>query len=197
GTTRVLYDLFAYARTRNATQPKPAAVYTLSRVTHASDLTAGQESEVLHRFTYSDGFGRIIQEKGQAAPEPHGEPRWIGSGWTIFNNKGNPVRHYEPFFSSTHEFEFSRRAGVSSVVFYDALDRAAGTLHPDHTYERTNFDPWRQESWDVNDTLLLNPQEDTVLADFFLRLADDDYLPTWYQQRSGGAVGSDQQIAAR
>ena len=33
-------------------------------------------------------------------------PRWVGSGWTIFNNKGKPVRQYEPFFSATHRFEF-------------------------------------------------------------------------------------------
>jgi hypothetical protein len=27
------------------------------------------------------------------------EPRWVGSGWTVFNNKGKPVRQYEPFFT--------------------------------------------------------------------------------------------------
>ena len=58
-------------------------------------------------FSYSDGFGREIQHKGQAAAGPvtDGGPdvehRWIGSGWTVFNNKGKPVRKYEPFFTAT------------------------------------------------------------------------------------------------
>ena len=37
-------------------------------------------------------------------------PRWVGSGWTIFNNKGKPVRQYEPFFSRHPRFRV-RRAG--------------------------------------------------------------------------------------
>ena len=29
-------------------------------------------------------------------------PRWVGSGRVVFNNKGKPVKQYEPFFSATH-----------------------------------------------------------------------------------------------
>jgi hypothetical protein len=66
-------------------------------------------------LSYSDGFGREIQKKIQAEPGPvplrdangtlvlgaDGQPRmtdhdvrprWVGSGWTVFNNKGKPVR---------------------------------------------------------------------------------------------------------
>ena len=39
-------------------------------------------------------------------------PRWVGSGWTIFNNKGKPVRQYEPFFTDTHRFEFDVQASA-------------------------------------------------------------------------------------
>jgi hypothetical protein len=28
--------------------------------------------------------------------------RWVGRGWTVFNNKGKPIRQYEPFFTDTH-----------------------------------------------------------------------------------------------
>jgi hypothetical protein len=41
-TTRLVYDLFAYARTRHDSQPQPAAVYTMARETHVSDLRAGE-----------------------------------------------------------------------------------------------------------------------------------------------------------
>ena len=39
--------------------------------------------------------------------------RWVGSGWTVFNNKGKPVRQYEPFFDESHRSEFDARIGVS------------------------------------------------------------------------------------
>lgn len=83
-----------------------------------------------YSFLYSDGFGREIQTKIQAeggkAPQREADValdsgyhlpgklsvengklkhadtkhRWVGTGRTIYNNKGKPVRQYEPFFSS-------------------------------------------------------------------------------------------------
>ncbi|MDB4959490.1 MAG: hypothetical protein JWO36_7059, partial [Myxococcales bacterium] len=96
-TTRLVYDLFAYDRTRNDPQPSPGVVYTLARETHVSDL-AGRETRYQHALSYSDGFGREIQKKVLAEPGPlvpSGPlvtPRWIAAGWTVFNNKGKPVR---------------------------------------------------------------------------------------------------------
>lgn len=202
-TTRMVYDLFAYMRTRHCEQPEPAGVYTLSRETHTADLAPGKHSKVQHSFSYSDGFRREIQNKIQAEPGPltdGGEevnPRWVGSGWTIFNNKGNPVRKYEPFFSATHAFEFANIVGVSSILFYDPVDRVVATLHPNHTYEKVVFDPWHQENWDVNDTILQGrPDKDPDVGDFFSKLPQDDYLPTWYDQRAQGQIGRDEQQAA-
>ena len=72
-------------------------------------------------------------------------PRWVSSGWTIFNNKGNPVRQYEPFFSplpeKRHEFEFGNEVGVSPVLFYDPVERIIaqiqGIIPTDSTSLRT------------------------------------------------------------
>ena len=140
----------------------------------------------------ADGFGREIQKKIQAEPGPFPgakgkiivgadgqpemtpndvSPRWVGSGWTVFNNKGKPVRQYEPFFTDTHRFEFDVRIGVSPVLFYDPVERVVATLHPNHTWEKVVFDPWRQETWDVNDTVLRRPQDRPDVGDFFSRLA--------------------------
>ena len=202
-TTRLVYDLFAYARSSNDPQPQPAVVYVLARETHDSDLQTGETTKFQHSFTHSDGFGREIQKKAQAEPGPlsPGEndvnPRWVGSGWTIFNNKGKPVRQYEPFFTASHQFEFAKIVGVSSILFYDAAERVVATLHPNHTFEKVVFDPWRQETWDVNDTVLVaDPKTDADVGDFFRRLPDGEQLPTWYGQRQGGAMGQQEQSAA-
>jgi RHS repeat-associated protein len=203
-TTRLVYDIFAYQRTRAHAQPQPTAVHTLTRETHRSDLRAGELTRVQHAFAYSDGFGREIQKKVQAEPAPadSGEqppdPRWVGSGWTVFNNKGKPVRQFEPFFSATHRFEFDQQQGVGSVLFYDPLERVVATLHPNHTWEKVVFDPWRQESWDVSDTaLIVDPADDADVGTLFRRLPAADYLPTWHAQRIGGALGPRERAAAQ
>ncbi|MBK7236310.1 MAG: hypothetical protein IPI02_12025 [Sterolibacteriaceae bacterium] len=195
-TTRIVYDLARYMRLG-----EPPFAATIARETHVSDLPPGQKSKLQISFSYSDGFGREIQKKIQAEPGPlvkNGgpivNPRWVGSGWTIFNNKGKPVRQYEPFFSkrqhpdgtlfSDHRFEFGATVGVSPVLFYDPAERVIATLHPNHTWEKVVFDPWRQTTFDVNDTVLFparagDPRRDRHVADFFDRLPDADYLPTW------------------
>lgn len=201
-TTRLVYDLFAYRRTRHDAQPQGPVVHTLARETHASDLPPGERSRVQLSVSYSDGFGREIQKKVQAEPGPVEEggpevrPRWVGSGWTVFNNKGKPVRQYEPFFTATHRFELARKVGVSPILCYDPAGRVVATLHPNHTWEKVVFDPWRQETWDVNDTVLLDPREDPDAGGFFVRLPEEDYLPAWYEERVGGARGRREQDAA-
>lgn len=202
-TTRFVYDLFAFVRTRNDPQPQPAVGYTLARETHLSGLTPGHHTKIQHGFAYSDGFGRIVQKKGQAAPgalEPSGlevNPRWIGSGWTIFNNKGKPVRQYEPFFSATHEFQFAQLVGVSPTLFYDPVGRLIATLRPERTFEKVVFDPWQQVTWDVNDTVLeRDPAGDRDVGSFFHRLPQEDYLPTWYEPRRNGGLGEKAKEAA-
>ncbi len=131
-TTRIVYDIDRFARTRAAlpsdpTQWQPVAAATLARETHAADPLPPGGLKIQIGFSYSDGFGREIQKKQQTEPGPVTDggpivdPRWTGSGWTIFNNKGKPVRQYEPFFTATHAFEFDLRTGVSPVLFYDPV----------------------------------------------------------------------------
>ncbi|WP_218032361.1 SpvB/TcaC N-terminal domain-containing protein [Paenibacillus glycanilyticus] len=204
-TTRVVYDLTRYMRLG-----EPPFAATIARETHVSDLGQGAKSKLQISFSYSDGFGREIQKKIQAEPGPGpfdvNDPaspvvnlRWVSSGWTIFNNKGKPVRRYEPFFSkrqrpdgnfySDHRFEFGVQVGASPVMFYDPAERVVATLHPNHTWEKVVFDPWQQTTYDVNDTVLLpvradNPLRDADIAGYFGRLPDAEYLPTWHELRT-------------
>jgi RHS repeat-associated protein len=212
-TTRVVYDL---DRFRRLGEPPFAA--TIARETHVSDLQPGQKSKLQISFSYSDGFGREIQKKIQAEPGPLDvndpqapivNPRWVGSGWTIFNNKGKPVRQYEPFFSASHRFEFGIMVGVSPVLFYDPAERVIATLHPNHTYEKVLFDPWQQTTFDVNDTCAArndqtgDPRTDPdiagYVAEYFKALSTDPEQPwqTWHAQRIDNTLGPDEQKAAQ
>jgi RHS repeat-associated protein len=193
-TTRVIYDLHRI----------PTCSGTIARETHLSALEPGQQSRVQLQFAYSDGFSRIAQTKAQAEPgpldpddknSPLAQPRWVGTGATIYNNKGKPVRQYEPFFSATPKFGIERW-GVSNVLFYDPVERVIATLHPNHSFEKTVFDAWRQVSYDANDTVLSAPESDPDVGSSFRLLPNADYLPTWYQQRSSGALGPHEKQAA-
>ncbi|HWU87105.1 MAG TPA: toxin TcdB middle/N-terminal domain-containing protein, partial [Kofleriaceae bacterium] len=185
-STRIVYDAFAFER--DAT---PVVAYTITRETHDADLAPGAQTATQHGFAYSDGSGRVIQSKSQAA---HGA--WEVSGWVVLNNKGEPVRQFEPFFSASHHYEPDVHAGVSSILFYDPTGRRIGALHPDHSWDKIVFDAWQQETWDVNDTVLLDPKTDPDLGPHFRRLPDAEYLPTWHAQRAGGGLGAAEQSAA-
>jgi RHS repeat-associated protein len=210
-TTRLVYDLERFQSTRAASPADPSKWQppfsaTISRETHFFALAAGQQSQLQIAFSYSDGFGREIQKKIQAEPGPVTDggpvfnPRWVGSGWTIFNNKGKPVRQYEPFFSQLpgngHQFEFGNQMGVSPIAIYDPVQRIVATLNANHTYQKSVFDPWHQDTWDVNDTVAIDPAADPDVGGYFQRLAAATYSPTWFAQRAGGALGPWEQAAA-
>ncbi|MCD4769000.1 MAG: RHS repeat-associated core domain-containing protein, partial [Bacteroidales bacterium] len=178
------YDLNRFMETG-----EPNVVYTLARETHASDEN-GHLSELQHSFVYSDGFGREVQTKVQAEPgEVNGEyveKRWVGTGTNIYNNKGKPVQQYEPFFSDAHEFNIEKH-GVSPTLFYDPPGRVVCTIHPDHTYEKVVFNPWKQETWDVNDTVRSDPRTDEHIRDYvaeYFSVYPD--WQTWLEERIPG-----------
>ncbi|WAI00935.1 SpvB/TcaC N-terminal domain-containing protein [Methanogenium organophilum] len=218
-TTRIVYDLDRFRRTRQAhpddpTRWQPACAATIARETHATAPLPPQGLKFQLSFSYSDGFGREIQKKIQAEPgpldvndpqSPTVSPRWVGSGWTIFNNKGKPVRQFEPFFSATHDYEFGVTVGVSPVLFYDPAERVIATLHPNHTYEKIVFDPWQQTTYDVNDTCAprnqqtgdprTDPDIQGYVAEYFK--TQPATWQTWHTQRIGGAMGTHERDAAQ
>lgn len=215
-STRIIYDLHRFYRSQqdnpdDPTNWEPPYAATMTRETHAADPLPPQGLKIQISFSYSDGFGREIQKKIQAEPgevdvedaegnvtvvDTTPDTRWVGSGWTIYNNKGKPVRQYEPFFSAHHHFQFGKKVGVSPVLFYDPVERVVATLHPNHTWEKVVFSAWQQVMYDVNDTVTIEPQNDLDVKDFFTRLPDADYLPTWYQQRIGLPANDPERIVA-
>ena len=198
-TTRIVYDLDRYRTTQ-----QPVFAATLARETHVSDPLPPGGLKVQVSLSYSDGFGREIQKKIQAEPGPRRRragptvsPRWVGSGWTIFNNKGKPVSSMSHSLTTPMSSDFGNQVGVSSTLFYDPVERVVATLHPNHTWEKVVFDPWRQESWDVNDTVLIADPEDRSRRGRVLPTTGRSrLLPTWHAQRQGGALGPEEQAAA-
>lgn len=208
-TTRQLYDLLAFQRTRQGADTRPTVTSTLAREIHSADVAPGDDAAIRHTLTYSDGFGREIQMKTEAESGTlvEGGPviarRWVGSGWTIYNNMGKPVRQFEPFFSGTHRFESAVIAGVSSVLFYDPVQRLIATLHPNRTYQKVVFDAWHVSTWDANDTVADDPRVDAdiagITAGYFTALLADEPQggwQTWHAERAAGDLGPLEKEAA-
>jgi YD repeat-containing protein len=54
-----------------------------------------------------------------------------------------------------------------------------------------------QQTFDVNDTVMFDPKTDADVGGFLTRLPKEDYLPTWYQQRIGGAIPEEKTAAEK
>ncbi len=120
---------------------------------------------------YSDGSGRVVLSKTQAEPglawalvngvatqvDTTPALRWVGNGRTVFDNKGRPVKQYEPYFSPNDSYEDAPELvqhGVTPILYYDPIGRLIRTDRPDGTLSRVVYGSWRQEGWDPNDTVL-------------------------------------------
>ncbi|MFD7712974.1 SpvB/TcaC N-terminal domain-containing protein, partial [Streptomyces sp. NPDC059786] len=230
-TTRIVYDLDRYAR---AGQPPFAA--TLTRETHYEPARDGQTRiqlsfsfsdgfgrEIQKKIPAEAG---LAPERGPAVQLPGGDiapgdlvwdaqgrvvlahavRRWVGSGRTVFNNKGKPVKQYESFFSTTHLYETEpevAETGVSPVLFYDPIERVVATLHPNQTYEKVVFGPWERTTFDVNDTVAPHgaetgdPRTDADIGGFVREYLTTANWQTWRAQRLGDAMGPAEGDAAR
>ncbi len=144
---------------------KPNYVHGYVREKHGDPTTPWLES-----YTYSDGLGNVIMGKTLTEPGDAlqwddvqkevvaiaANPRWLGNGRTILNNKGNPVKQYEPYFSTTHEYEDEAalvETGLTPVVYYDPIGRVTRTVYPNGTFSKSEFNPWLAKVYDVNDTI--------------------------------------------
>ncbi|HWB77212.1 MAG TPA: SpvB/TcaC N-terminal domain-containing protein [Nannocystaceae bacterium] len=165
-TSTFSYDPFAWRD-----DGEPVHVRTRSRETYGEPGTRW-----LERISFFDGSGSTLLEKVTAEPglaperDENGElvlgggelvwseadPRWIGTGRTFVDNKGNPVKQYEPYFSSTDGYEDEvevRERGVTPLLHYDPLGRLVRTDLPDGTLMRVAFSPWQTTTHDPNDTV--------------------------------------------
>lgn len=179
----------------DAGQPLSLRSLSLVRERFAEDLLedapAGNIQTVL---TDTDGFGRTLQSRQRVEPGPaiyrdgngavaldaSGRPdlreadeRWRVSGHTVYNQKQQPVRQFEPYFSPGPAFESDavlRSFGVATEQRYDALGRQILELLPNGTLSRTEFSPWEVRQYDPNDTI---GEADAYRLELEQRPADD------------------------
>ena len=147
----------------------PASVHVRLREEHGGD--DWQES-----WAYSDGSGNVVQTKARVAPgeapvvsgdDVHwvdSDPRFVGTGRTVVDNKGNVVKQYEPFFSTTSDYEDERRLvewGKAVVYDYDPVGRNTKVTLPDKNIRTWEYDPWIVVFKDEEDNRVGGKHENT------------------------------------
>ena len=176
-TARLVYDFGEQVTNGKVTYGhRPAAACAILRETHVAQ-TAGVATKLQVAVEYSDGLGTVLVKKTQAEPatgDASLKLQWIASGKTVLNNKGKPVKQYEPYFSATeHRFdpdEAENEIGVTPVLYYDAAGRLMRSEFPDGSYSRVDFSPWYVASYDANDTAF--DSDPSMRSDWYKRRTD-------------------------
>ena len=76
-------------------------------------------------YTFLDGFGKIIQVKSPAEPDPiSGAQRQIVSGVAVYNYRGSVVEEYQPYFATPSDAYSVPDYNQAKVVYeYDKIGR--------------------------------------------------------------------------
>ena len=191
-STRYRYDHSSFDDRR-----QPISIRTIRRVRHSGDASTPTERDrTIESVEYADGQGRLVQKRtqtddvvfgssrfgdvglpaDQSAPpddavgrlRPAGDPpRVVVSGWQVYDNKGQVVEKYEPFFASGFDFAVPTvdELGRKAIVYYDARGQPVRTVNPDGTEQRVvrgtparlddpadyEPNPWETYTYDAND----------------------------------------------
>ena len=146
-TTRTVYDRLAW---QNSGEPASVHIY------HRNQYGAANPGW-FETYIYANGAGHEALRKTQAEPDGQGNPRWVGAGRTVFDNKGNPVKKYEPYFAAGPGYE--GESALAAIAFseihrYDPLARIVRVDYPNGTFETRAWDAWTETRSDAEDTVL-------------------------------------------
>ncbi|GAA4803740.1 SpvB/TcaC N-terminal domain-containing protein [Lysobacter hankyongensis] len=162
-TTRVVSD--------HRHQPNWSAV--IGRAMHdADEVASGTQGQLQIAFDYTDGLGAVVLRKLMTEPgealamvdtgggpvavrvDSGSDPRWVGSGRKVCNNKGRAVLEFNPYFALDHGYDDADAlvaAGRSKRSHYDAFGRLTAVDHPDGSREETRIAAWSRARYDRND----------------------------------------------
>ncbi|MDA8486846.1 toxin [Pseudomonas resinovorans] len=129
-------------------------------------------------LSYSDGFGRSLQAKQKCPPglayvvnadgqlelsdgkpverDTGTAPRWAVSGRVEYDNKGQPVRAYQPYFIDQPVYLNDDQAylwGYADTHYYDPLGQEVAVVTAMGFLRRARYFPWFTIAEDENDTL--------------------------------------------
>lgn len=158
--------------TREEAEKQPPHVVTLTTDRYDSD----RAQQIRQQVTFSDGFGRLLQtavrqvdgeawqraDNGSLVVGTDGTPvmaattsRWAVTGRTEYDNKGQPVRTYQPYFLNSWKYvsdDSARRDLYADLLFYDPLGREYQVQTAKGWLRRNLYTPWFVVSEDENDT---------------------------------------------
>jgi hypothetical protein len=152
----------------------PVNVVTLTADRYPNDT----EQQVRVDIAYTDGFGRTLQgcakvpgglawqctADGEIVVGADGKPeevdtgsapRWAVSGRIEYDNKGQPVRRYQPYFMNDWAYvadRAMRSCGYADTTYYDPIGRAMRVVTAKGYERRTSIYPWFVVNEDENDT---------------------------------------------
>jgi hypothetical protein len=148
--------------------------HALTLTTDRYDDDAAQQ--IRQQVAFSDGFTRLLQSSvrqvagraWQRTPDGgvvigiDGDPqeaetnfRWAVSGRTEYDNKGQAVRTYQPYFLNEWRYisdDSARSDLYADTHFYDAIGRVYQVTTAKGWLKRTLFTPWFDVHEDENDT---------------------------------------------
>ena len=158
------YDVFAWQR-----EGEPVRSLSLVAEDYPDEASNHPPSIQIH-LTYNDGFGRnlVSKLKVEAGESFLYNPvtkkitsgmtndRWLASGRVQYNNKGNPVKEYEPYYINTPDYVTNPildEFGVSPIMYYDPLDRVTKVVTAKGFLTKSEWTPWESISHDTNNTI--------------------------------------------
>jgi hypothetical protein len=130
---------------------------------------------------YYDGWGRSLQSvlktpagpawqrdsQGEIVVDANGQPvtvqastRWAVSGRIEYDNKGQAVRGYQPYYINDWRYvadKAMRACGFADTHFHDALGREIQVLTAKGYLRRSGFFPWFTVTEDENNTPVTPP----------------------------------------
>ncbi|WP_350305730.1 SpvB/TcaC N-terminal domain-containing protein [Photorhabdus viridis] len=169
---------------RRGVQRQNAATQLVSPLNHSTRLPPHRltlttdrydhdpKQQIRQQVVFSDGFGRLLQaaarhEAGMAWQRnedgslsinvKHTETRWAVTGRTEYDNKGQPIRTYQPYFLNDWRYvsdDSARQAkeAYADTHVYDPVGREIKVITAKGWFRRTLFTAWLTVSEDENDT---------------------------------------------
>lgn len=157
---------------REEMEKLPPHVVTLTTDRYDSD----NSQQIRQQVTFSDGFGRLLQaavrqvdgeawqraDNGSLVAGTNGVPataattsRWAVTGRTEYDNKGQPVRAYQPYFLNSWKYvsdDSARQDLYADIHFYDPVGREYQVQTAKGWLRRNFYTPWFVINEDENDT---------------------------------------------
>jgi RHS repeat-associated protein len=200
------YDLFAFKDSGAPVWVKTTQRVHHINADYLSSLPSEEQNATIVAVEYSDGFGRQLQTRTQAedlrfgdallgdsglpadqgvanAPavgtlRTSGPLNVVVSGAKLYNNKGEVVEQWEPYFGSGFDLtDPMAQHGQRVRIYFDALGRPKRTVNPDGTEQRVVYgvpnllntpdsfkpSPWERFTYDANDLAGITHPNDTTV----------------------------------